>query len=119
MRRQKKLPKEAVPPQLKTRLAKTLGTADPDVLALEEASEFNVSRLLERAEAARLRREADGISCRVEAAQPPRPAFDTQLVGRQLEICWPYKASISDTNEPLIYHRLASFEHCTRGVPRG
>ena len=94
MRRQKLLPKEAVPPQLKARVAKALGTADPDVLALEEASEFNVSRLLDKAEAARLRREEAGISCRVEAAQPPRPAFNTQLVGRKLEICWPYKASL-------------------------
>lgn len=68
------------------------------MLVLEEATEFNVSRLLEKAEAARLRREAAGISCRVEAAQPPRPAFNTQLVGRQLEICWPYKVSISDAN---------------------
>eukprot|EP00966_Prymnesium_polylepis_P108405 2509471-Prymnesium_polylepis.1 len=72
-RRNKQLPKAAAPPQLRTRLAKTLGTADPDVLALEAASLFNVDRLLERAEAARLRREAAGISDRVEAQQPPRP----------------------------------------------
>jgi hypothetical protein len=69
MRRTKKLPKAAAPPQLKTRLAKTLGTADPDVLALEEASSFNVINLPKRAEVARLRRKAQGISDRVEAQQ--------------------------------------------------
>lgn len=57
------------------------------MLALELASEFNADRLLERAEAARLRREAAGISDRVEAKRPPRPKFDTQLVGKQLKIC--------------------------------
>ena len=61
------------------------------MLALEAASVFCVDRLLERAEAERIRREAAGISCSVEVRQPPRPAFDTQLVGKRLEICWPYK----------------------------
>lgn len=41
---------------------------------------------------ARLQREAQGISDRVEAAQPKAgPKFDVQLVGKRLEICWPYK----------------------------
>ena len=90
-RRNHQLPTAAVPPQLRVRLAKTLGEADPGVLALESASIFNVGNLLVRAEAARLRREAQGISDRVEAVQPPRPKFDTQLVGKRIEICWPYK----------------------------
>ena len=47
--------------------------------------------MLEHAEAARLRREAAGISDRVQVQQPPRPAFDTQLTNRHMEICWPYK----------------------------
>ena len=96
-RRKKQLPKAAAPPQLRVRLAKTLGTANPDVLALEDASVFSVDRLLERAEAARLRREAAGISYSVEVRQPPRPTFDTQLVGKQLEICWPYKRDVKTT----------------------
>ena len=42
--------------------------------------------------AARARREAAGISDSVEVAQPSEaPAFDTQLVGKRLEVCWPYK----------------------------
>ena len=52
-RRNHQLPKAAVPPQLRVRLAKTLGEADPGVLALESASIFNVGNLLVRAEAAR------------------------------------------------------------------
>ena len=44
--------------------------------------------------AARVRREAEGISDSVEAAQPSDPpAFDADLVGRHIEICWPYKES--------------------------
>lgn len=36
--------------------------------------------------------EAEGISDRVEAMQPEAaPPFDTKLVGKRLEICWPYK----------------------------
>jgi hypothetical protein len=48
-RRRKQLPKAAAPPQLRVRLAKTLGTADPDVLALESASVLNVNKQLARA----------------------------------------------------------------------
>ena len=90
-RRLKQVPKAAVPPQVGGRIIKVLGTACPDILAIEAAALFSTDKLLVRAEAARLRREAAGISDRVEASQPPRPAFNTELVGRHLEICWPYK----------------------------
>ena len=91
-RRLKKLPAEAAPLQLTTRVLKELGTADKDALALEATSLFNVSNLLAKAEAERTRREASGISDRVEAAQQlDAPPFDTQLVGKRLEVCWPYK----------------------------
>jgi hypothetical protein len=126
-RRQKQLPKAAVPPQLRTRLAKTLGMADPDVLALEAASVFNVDRLLERAEVARVRREAQGISDRVEALQPPRPDFDTRIVGKRLEICWPYKEAgktvkiwasgvVKRVADGLTHKRT---ERCTSILPAG
>mmetsp|Transcript_17430 Transcript_17430/g.55720 ORF Transcript_17430/g.55720 Transcript_17430/m.55720 type:complete len:140 (-) Transcript_17430:420-839(-) len=62
LRRLKKLPTEATPPQLRVRSIKTLGTADADVLRLEQQSLFNVANLLEKAKAARERREAEGIS---------------------------------------------------------
>ena len=43
-------------------------------------------------DAAVAEKPAAGISDRVEAAQPlDPPPFDTGLVGKQLEVCWPYK----------------------------
>ena len=93
LRRKKKLPTEAAPPQLKTREMKVLGTKEADAARLEARSLFDVSRLLEKAEAAREEREARGISDHVEAKQPKTaPAFDTNLVGKRLEVLWPYKA---------------------------
>ena len=92
LRRQKKLPAAAAPPQVAPRLEKTLGTADADALRIEAAAMFSVDRLLERALAERARREAAGISDGVEARQQGEaPAFDTNLVGKWLEVCWPYK----------------------------
>ena len=92
LRRQKKLPAAAAPPQLSARLVKTLGTADVDVLKIEAKGLFNVECLLARAEVERKRREAAGISDSVQAAQQGEaPAFDTRLVGRWLEVCWPYR----------------------------
>jgi len=126
-RRKKQLPKAAVPPQLRTNLTKLLGEADPGVLAIEAASEFCVDRLLERAEAARRQREAAGISCRVEVTQPPRPEFNTQLVGRHLEICWPYKKDGKTTKiwASGVIKRVADgmthkrTERCTNILPAG
>ena len=92
MKRKKKLPAEAAPPQLRTRVLKELGTADADALRLEATSLFNVSNLLVKAQAERARREAAGISDSVEACQPlTAPPFNTQLVGKYLEVLWPYK----------------------------
>ena len=93
LRRTKKLPAEAAPPQLRTRALKELGTADADALRLEATSLFNVSNLLlGKAQAERARREAAGISDSVEAIQPPTPPpFNIQLVGKWLEVLWPYK----------------------------
>ena len=92
LRAKKKLPKFAAHPQLKTRSIKDLGTVDVDALRIESKSLFNVDRLLERAQAERARREAQGISDRVQATQQREaPAFDSRLVGKRLEVCWPYK----------------------------
>ena len=49
LRRLKKLPTEAAPPQLTSRVVKTLGTCDADALRLESTSVFNVSNLLVKA----------------------------------------------------------------------
>ena len=92
LRRQKKLPAEAAPPQLGTRITKELGTADVDALRIEARSLFSIDNLLVRATAERERREAAGISDSVEARQPREaPAFNTELVRKQLEVCYPYK----------------------------
>jgi hypothetical protein len=92
LRRQEKLPAAAAPPQLGVRTIKALGTLDADAERLEASTLFNVERLLERAEAERARREAAGISDSVEVRQHPEPpVFDTRLVGKRLEVCWPYK----------------------------
>ena len=97
-RRLKKLPKEAPPPQLTSRVVKALGTDDADALALEARSIFNVDNLLPKALAARALREAKGISDSVEASQPlVAPAFDANLVGKRLEVCWPYKGKDGET----------------------
>ena len=62
------------------------------MLRLEQQSLFNVANLLEKAKAARERREAEGISDSIEVRQAPAaPPFDTRLVGKWLEVCWPYK----------------------------
>ena len=58
------------------------------MLRLEQQSIFNVSNLLEKAKAARERREAAGISDSVEVRQDREaPPFDTRLVGKWLEVC--------------------------------
>ena len=92
LRRLKKLPTSAAPPQLKSCTIKDLGTIAADALRLEAQSLFNVEQLLAKAEKARAERERRGVSDSVEVRQPPRaPAFDSALVGRRIEVCWPYK----------------------------
>ena len=92
LRRKKQLPAQAAPPQLGPRVIKELGTVDVDALRIEARSLFNIDNLLARATAERERREAAGISDSVEAKQQPvAPAFDINLGGKQIEVCWPYK----------------------------
>ena len=98
LERLKKLPEEAAPPQLKVTLTKDLGTADADVLRLEAQSLFSVDKLLEKSELRRQEREAAGVSDRTEARQPKKaPQFDQGLVGKRLEVCWPYKGPDGNT----------------------
>ena len=91
LRRQKRLPQEASPPQTKVRVLKELGTACKDVLLLEQQSLFNTDNLLQKAQAERVQREARGISDATEACQPMKPPpFDSRIVGKQIEVLWPY-----------------------------
>lgn len=91
LRRLKQLPAEAAPPQLNQHTIKALGVADADALRLEATSLFDLSNLKAKAEAARERRERQGVSDRWEARQGPCPEFNSRLVGKRMEICWPYK----------------------------
>jgi len=100
LRREQQLPTRAAPPQVRIRELKKLGTADADALAIEARGLFNVDTLLPKAEAERARREAAGISDSVEAVQPRKaPKFNASLVGKRLEVCWPYKHK--DTGETV------------------
>jgi hypothetical protein len=92
--RLKKLPTETAPPQLSRRALKRLGTLDADAARVEARSLFNVDLLLAKAEAARARRVTAGISDSVEVQQQEHaPPFDIKLVGKWLEVCWPYKVN--------------------------
>jgi hypothetical protein len=54
---------------------------------------FNVELLLEKAQVECERRERELVTDTHEYMQPPTaPPFDAELVGKRLEICWPYKA---------------------------
>ena len=121
LKRRKQLPTQAAPPQLRTRLLKTLGTRDADALRLESKGLFNLDTLLAKAIVAREQREAAGISDSVEAKQPlAPPAFDTKLVSKRIEVLWPYRrggklykiwASGTVRYMPPLYMHDASMRH--------
>lgn len=92
LKAKKKLPAQAAPPRLTRQTLKLLGTVDADAARIEATSLFDTSTLLAKATVARARREAAGISDSVEVRQPSAaPPFDNKLVGKWLEVCWPYK----------------------------
>ena len=89
--RLKRLPTEAAPPQDRLRELKQLGTLDADAAALEGKALFSVEELRAKAEQERQRRLAAGISDHVEDLNPDLvPPFDQALVGKWIEILWPY-----------------------------
>jgi hypothetical protein len=89
--RLKRLPTEAAPPQDRLRELKQLGTLDADAAALECKALFSVEELRAKADQERQRRLAAGISDHVGDLNPDvEPAFDQGLVGKWLEILWPY-----------------------------
>ena len=100
-RRLKQLPTEAAPPQVATRDLGQLGTADADAIEIEKKAMFSKEELDAQSEAAMQRRVAAGISDTVENLNGKiAPAFDQQLVGKQLEVCWKYFHK--DTKEPML-----------------
>lgn len=69
----------------------TPGTLDADAAALECQALFSVEELRAKAEKARQRRLEAGITDAVEDLNPSlAPAFDQALVGKWIELLWPY-----------------------------
>ena len=82
------LPTEAAPPQDRLRELKQLGTLDADAAALEAKAVFSTDELKRKAELERQRRIEAGVSDAVEDMQANEaPPFDSELVGKWLEIC--------------------------------
>ena len=79
-----------------------LGTADAGALAIQQKAIFSVDELARKAAEAVVRREAAGISDRVERLQPKKaPPFNQQLVGKKLEVLWKYQ--LPDGTSQLIW----------------
>eukprot|EP00962_Isochrysis_galbana_P029619 scaffold9492_cov108-Isochrysis_galbana.AAC.1 len=95
------LPTEAAPPPLRMRTLKELGTPSLDAEAISGRALFNVNELEQKAKAARLRREAAGISDSVEDAQPADAPEWGELVNKKIEVCWPYH--LEDGSRQLIW----------------
>eukprot|EP00966_Prymnesium_polylepis_P007183 165724-Prymnesium_polylepis.1 len=104
LRRQRRLPTEAAPPQFVTRERTQLGTADEDVLEVESRALFSAAELERKAEQAMQRRREAGISDNVEDLQQLRaPAFDDALVGKRLEVLWKYFDKADSNKATLIW----------------
>eukprot|EP00966_Prymnesium_polylepis_P121233 2802127-Prymnesium_polylepis.1 len=102
LKRLKCLPTEAALPNFGTKAEAQLGTADEDVIEIESRALFSAEELQIKADQAVERRRAAGISDDVEDMQPLRaPAFDSSLVGKQLEVLWKYFDK-SNGNKPTL-----------------
>ena len=86
------LPTEAAPPHCEARDIGQLATADKDAVIISKRALFSREELLAKAKEERQRRIEAGIADGVEMAQPKEaPAFDQDLVGKQLEVLWRYR----------------------------
>ena len=100
-RRMKELPTEAALPQQIKRDLGQLGALDEDAMEIEKKALFSTDELKAKADAEMQRRVEAGIADTVEALNGNvPPAFDQQLVGKQLEVCWKY--TNKDTKEPML-----------------
>ena len=100
-RNHKRLPTEASPPQFTAKDLGQLGTANADALAVKSKAIFSPEELARKSDEAMARREAAGISDRVERLQGEVPPFDQQLVGKRLEVLWKYL--LPDGSSQLIW----------------
>ena len=89
------LPEEAALPQQVRRDLGTLGTIDADAEEVEKRALFSQAELDVKAEQEMQRRVAAGVSDSVEDLNAgvnagEAPPFDQSLVGKRLEVLWPY-----------------------------
>ena len=97
-RRMKELPEDgALPQQVRRDLGK-LGTVDEDAADVEKRALFSPEELDAKAQQEMQRRLEAGISDSVEdlnggVNHGEAPAFDQGLVGKRLEVLWPYQNS--------------------------
>lgn len=95
-RRMKELPDEAALPQQVSRDLGQLGAVDEDAMEIEKRALFSAEELDAKSDAAMQRRVEAGISDSVEDLNAGvnsgnAPAFDQALVGKRLEVLWPYQ----------------------------
>ena len=94
-RRMKELPEEAALPQQVRRDLGQLGTVDEDAADIEKRALFSADELDVKSEQEMQRRLEAGISDSIEDLNGgvnggSAPAFDQTLVGKRLEVLWPY-----------------------------
>ena len=100
-RRLKQLPTEAALPQQVVRDHGQLGTLDEDAAEIEKKALFSAEELNTKAQAEMERRLAAGISDTLENLNGnDAPPFDQALVGKRLEVLWPY--TNQDTKEKVL-----------------
>jgi hypothetical protein len=82
-------PTEAAMPDFKSKTLKQLGTPTDDSTELAARALCSPEQLAAAIVRERERREAAGFTDREQMKQPPdAPPLDSNLVGKQLEICW-------------------------------
>lgn len=100
-RRLKQLPTEAALPQQVVRAHGQLGTLDEDAAEIEKKALFSTEELGTKAQAEVERRLSAGISDTLENLNGnDPPPFDQALVGKRLEVLWPY--TNQDTKEKVL-----------------
>ena len=105
-RRLQQLPTEAaLPQQIRRGSGHNLGALDEDAQEIEKRSHFDKDQLKILSDREMERRVEAGIADTVEnmngvAGATGAPAFDQQLVGKLLEVCWKY--TNQETGEPML-----------------
>ena len=113
------LPEEAALPQQVRRNLGQLGTVDEDAAEVEKRALFSAEELGRKADAAMQRRIEAGVSDSVEdlnggVNRGAAPAFDQALVGKRLEVLWPY--TDKDTGKRILIWASGSVTRVADGL---